>query len=119
MNQSLAALMTCLLVGLLVALTSKTGITYAYLSLLSTCWYFSRGYGYTGVDRTGWKFTLDKWQWKGVQRQIERSRWQRQLSLLNKGMPIPASLDFQGSASFRGQCAHLGSFVPRTRVDGL
>jgi hypothetical protein len=85
MNQSLAAWMTCLLVGLLVAVTSKTGITYAYLSLLSTCWYFSRGdYCYTGVDRTGWKFTLDKRQWKGVQRQIEQSRWQRRRSLLNR-----------------------------------
>jgi len=35
-------------------------------------------------------------------------------NFLNREMPIPANLDFQGSASFRGQCAHLGSFVPRT-----
>jgi hypothetical protein len=74
MNPLLAALMTCLLVGPLVALTSRAGITCSCLSLFSTCWYFSRRYRYTGVVRTGWTFTLDKWQWKDMKRQIGWSR---------------------------------------------
>ncbi len=43
MNELLAALMACLLVGLLVvAMTSSAGITSSYLSVLSALWNPSR-----------------------------------------------------------------------------
>jgi len=70
MNELLAALVTCLLVGLLVvAMTSSAGITYSYLSVLSTRWNPSRWCFHTCADRTEWQFTV-KWRWRSVQRQF-------------------------------------------------
>jgi hypothetical protein len=70
MNELLAALATCLLVGLLVVvMTSSEGITYSYLSVLSTLWNPSRRCFHTCADRPEWKFTV-KWRWRGVQRQF-------------------------------------------------
>ena len=75
MNELLVALMTLLLVGLLaVATTSGAGITYSYLSMLSALWNPSRWCFHFCADRTEWKFTVEKWRWRGVQRQI---RWGR------------------------------------------
>jgi len=71
MNELLAALMACLLVGLLVvAMTSSAGITSSYLSVLSALWNPSRWCSHICADRTEWKFTVEKWRWRGVQRQI-------------------------------------------------
>jgi len=69
MNELLAALMTCLLVGLLVAMTSDVGTTYSYLSVLSALWNTSRWCFLICADPTG-KFTVGKWQQRGVQHRV-------------------------------------------------
>jgi hypothetical protein len=75
MNELLAALMTCLLVGLLVvAMISSAGITYSYLSVLSTLLNLSRWCFHICADRTECKFTVEKWRRRGVQRQVGWSR---------------------------------------------
>jgi hypothetical protein len=75
MNELLATLMTCLLLGLLVvAMTSSAGITYSYLPVLSALWNPSRWCFHTCADRTECKFTVEKWPWRGVQRQIGWAR---------------------------------------------
>jgi hypothetical protein len=71
MNELLVASMTCLLVSLLVVATiGGAGIIYSYLSVLSALWNPSRWCFHICADRTEWKFTVEKWQWRGAQRQI-------------------------------------------------
>ena len=73
MNELLAASMTCLLVGLLVvAMTSSAGITYSCLSVLSALWNPIRWCFHICADRTEWKFTVEKWRWRGVQHRVGR-----------------------------------------------
>jgi hypothetical protein len=74
MDKLLAALVICLLVGLLVATTSGAGITYSCLPVFSDLWNTSRRYFHICADQTEWKFTLDKWQWRDMKRQIGWSR---------------------------------------------
>jgi hypothetical protein len=75
MNDLLAVLMTCLLLGMLVvAMTSSAGIPYSYLSVLSALWNPSRWCFHICADRIGWNFVVGKWRWRGVQRQIGWAR---------------------------------------------
>ena len=66
MNEPLATL----LVGLLVAMTSDAGATYFYLVMLSVLWNTNRWCFLICADPTGWKFTVGKWRWRGVQHRV-------------------------------------------------
>ena len=70
MNELLAILATCLLVGPLVALTSGAGMICPYLPLLSAPWNPSRWCFHIWTDRTECKFTVERRRWRGVQYQI-------------------------------------------------
>ncbi len=69
MNELLAILTTCLLVGPLIALTSRTGMICSYLLLLSAPWNPSRWCS-IWADQTECKFTVERRRWRGVQYQI-------------------------------------------------
>jgi len=71
MKVLLAALAICLLIGpLVVEMTGSAGITYFYFSLLSALWNPSGRCFHICADRTEWKFTVEKWRWRGPQHEI-------------------------------------------------
>jgi hypothetical protein len=132
MRELLAGLTICLIASLLlVAVADGAGRGYLHLSAplsltggrlwnrkwaSATIWSDRVSWFRIHAGEAGWEFAFDKWQWTNTHRQLRRVRLDSGGEFLCQGAPIltSVSIGFQGPVTSREQCAHLGSFVPRT-----
>ena len=120
MTGLLAGLTVCLLVSLLL-MTVADGLRRghphlpAFLSLTVGGLWDREPWLHIHAGKAGGELAFKKWRWRSMHHQI---RWIRLdsggRSLHQDGDTDISGIGFQGSVSSREQCAHLGSFVPKT-----
>ena len=133
MKKLFAGLTVCLLISLLLmTVADGLGSGYAHRSAslglaVGRLWNRKWASAATWSDRgswlfrihageAGWRFAFDGWRWRNTHHQ-PRVRPDSSGRFLCQGTDImtSVSIGFQGSVNSREQCAHLGSFVPKTR----